>query len=166
MRGTMVKYIMRVVAVFMAVFSAVTLGALRGRVAISPRRAGEFPDMHSMMVRYIVRVMAVFSAVTLGVFLSLNILTAVTDIAPKAIIDLQKSNVIVGALGILLGLTGPTSMVMLWVFMLYHWGTHQFKSRGLKRLWLAALLLGNMLTALVYYLFVFELGRTLQTNQG
>jgi hypothetical protein len=127
---------------------------------VSIRIAG----MRGRMVRYGMRVMAVFSAVPLCVLLCLNILTAATGIAPATIVEFPRSNVVIRALNIPLGLIVFASFMALWILMLHHCRTSQFKSAGRKKIWLAALFFGNVLTVPVYYLLVFELGWTLGRN--
>ena len=122
--------------------------------------------MHDRMALYTMRIIAALSAITIGLLLLLYILTMAMDIDPKLIIDLQKANVGIGALGVLLGLFGPISVMLLWVLMLYHWGTHQFESAHHKKVWLVVLLLGNVLSALVYYFVVFEMGKTLRKKEA
>jgi hypothetical protein len=118
--------------------------------------------MRETSYKYLIRVIAALSILTIGLLLFLSIIDAATDVDVEAILDLQRSNLAVGAFTTVLGLTGPTSAMALWILMLYHWGTHHFKSAGQKRFWLAVLLLGNIGLAPVYYFVVFELGRTLR----
>ena len=123
--------------------------------------------MYEGRAKYAVRVIAAISALTIGLLSFLNVLMALTEIEPDAIEGLQRSNVIVGVLASLLGLIGPISVMGLWFLMLYHWGTHKFKSAGQKKLWLVLLILGNVVVALVYYFVVYEARRTLQVcNAG
>ncbi len=121
--------------------------------------------MNRKTYRRVVRVMAVIAVLTLGVLLSLSILDGTTEIDLEAIIDLQETNLLVGILGNLLGLTGPISIMGLWILMVYHWGTHRFKTQRQKKLWLTGLLLGNSVFAPIYYLVVFELGMTLDDSE-
>ncbi len=117
--------------------------------------------------RPLLRVMLALYVLTLGLLLSLNIIDAATDVDAEAILQLQRSNLAVGVFSTLLGLTGPASVILLWVLMLHHWRMHDFKSVAWKNLWLAALLLGNILLTPAYYLAVFEWGKTLQaSNEG
>lgn len=121
--------------------------------------------MSGKISRYAIRVMAAASAVTIALLLFLNLLTMMTDIAPKAIVDIQRSNRVIGTLVALLSPIGPASMMLLWIVMLYHWRTHRFQSPESKKAWIVVLLVGNVLTALAYYFFVFELRWTLQVGQ-
>jgi hypothetical protein len=117
--------------------------------------------MNGKAFRYFARVVAALSILVLGVLLLLNILTEVFDIEPRAIIDLQRY-LVVEILVSFLAYTGPVSVMILWILMLYHWGTHEFKSRTLKKSWLAALLLGNIAISPIYYVVVVEMHRTLR----
>lgn len=112
--------------------------------------------MRETSYRCLIRVMAALSILTIGSLLFVSAIDAATDVDVEAILDLQRSNLAVGPFTTLLGLTGPTSAMALWILMLYHWGTHRFKSAGQKKFWLAVLLLGNVGLAPVCYFVVFE----------
>ncbi len=117
--------------------------------------------------RPLIRLMVVLYALTLGLLLSLNIIDALTNIDLEAILNLQRSHLAIGIFATLLSIPGPASIGILWVLMLHHWRTHAFQPPGWKDLWLAALLFGNILLTPVYYVVVFELGRTLRkSNEG
>jgi hypothetical protein len=102
--------------------------------------------------------MAVIAMLTLVLMISLGVLDAVTDVDVGAIVDWQRSTVVVRLLTMILGLIGPSSVVTLWVLMLHHWRKYSFKTQGQKSFWLAVLLLGNIVFAPVYYLAIFERG--------
>lgn len=52
----------------------------------------------------------------------------------------------------------------LWGYMFYHWGMHVFSKRAYKVLWFWVMFLGLFVGAFVYYIFVYELGKTLKGN--
>ncbi len=66
----------------------------------------------------------------------------------------------------LLGGVGAISTFSVWGLMLYHWGTHVFKSKAYKRLWFLVMSFGLFVGAWFYYIIVFELGKTLIMNNG
>ena len=112
--------------------------------------------------RCFVRIIAVLSAFTISLFVLLNVLTTVGNVSPETILRLQRSNWMLESLLYSLSCAGPISMMLLWGVMFYHWGTHRFRSSGQKKAWFVGLLIGSVLVALVYYVAVFELGRTLK----
>ena len=50
----------------------------------------------------------------------------------------------------------------LWVLMFYHWGTSEFKSKLIKNLWFLSMIFGLYAGAYIYYVFVYELRKTIQ----
>ncbi len=122
--------------------------------------------MNGKAFRYFARVVAALSILVMGVLLLLNILTEVVGIEPRAIMDLKESNLMVDTFASFLACTGPVSVMALWVLMLYHWGTHEFRSRAQKKFWLAVLVLGNIATSPIYYVVVVEMHRTLRDAEG
>ena len=53
-----------------------------------------------------------------------------------------------------------------WFYCFYHWGIHNFKSKRIKTAWFCVLLLGMFGGALIYYIIVYELGKSLQTQNS
>ena len=74
---------------------------------------------------------------------------------------LQERYILVQALLILLGIATGLAIVSVWAMMLYDWGTRQFTHRGYKRLWFLIMCFGMFVGALLYYVVVYELGKTL-----
>ena len=64
------------------------------------------------------------------------------------------------------GVLCPLCTFTLWGLMLYHWGTHVFKSKAYKRFWFLAMSLGMFVGAWFYYIAVFELGKTVIGSNG
>lgn len=70
---------------------------------------------------------------------------------------------------IFLGLLGSVSAIStfcLWGLMLYHCGTHVFKGTKFKYLWFLAMSLGMFVGAWIYYIAVFELGKSLRRSNS
>ena len=66
-----------------------------------------------------------------------------------------------------LGLTIVISFFYWLGNMFYHWGTHEFKSKSLKRIWFWVLLIGTILNSLgpiIYYIVVFEMKKGLKKD--
>lgn len=67
---------------------------------------------------------------------------------------------------VLLGGVSAISTFCIWGLMLYHWGTHVFKGKTCKYLWCLAMSLGMFAGAWIYYIVVFELGRSLRKSNS
>ena len=65
-----------------------------------------------------------------------------------------------------LGVAASLSTFCLWGLMFYHWGKHVFKNVTYKHFWFLAMLLGMFVGSWFYYLFVFELGKTLKQDSS
>ena len=61
-----------------------------------------------------------------------------------------------------IGVLSSLSTFCLWGLMLYHWGTHVFKSKAYKRVWFLLMALGMFVGSWFYYVIVFELGKTIK----
>jgi hypothetical protein len=113
------------------------------------------------------RVVAALSICTTGLLLLLNILMSIGAIDFQIIDNLQTANAGVETFVALFSVVGPFAVMALWVLMLYHWGTHEFTSPAQKKLWLAVLLLGNIVTSPIHYFIVVEMRRTVrQAGEG
>ena len=76
--------------------------------------------------------------------------------------NLLENNLFLRLLIGFLGVAVALSTFCLWGLMFYHWGKCVFKNDSYKRFWFLAMLLGMFAGSWFYYLFVFELGKTLQ----
>jgi len=66
----------------------------------------------------------------------------------------------------LIGALGAVSTFLVWFLMLFHWGTNVFKSGGYKLFWFLSMFLGMFVGSLFYYIFVFELKKSLKQNKA
>lgn len=65
----------------------------------------------------------------------------------------------------ILGASGTLSIFLLWGLMFYHWGTHNFTSKKYKILWFLSMTVGMVIGAWIYYLIVYEFGKTLKRKE-
>lgn len=79
----------------------------------------------------------------------------------KPVSELQSKEWLLAIWVILSAITG----LFWWAYLFYHWGTNDFKSKNVKKIWFWVILLGTMLYLtgpLFYYIFVYEMGKGLR----
>ncbi|MFB0565139.1 MAG: hypothetical protein ACETWK_05605 [Candidatus Aminicenantaceae bacterium] len=61
----------------------------------------------------------------------------------------------------IIGTLGAVGVFWVWGAMFYHWGTHVFEKKAYKIIWFLLMFFGIFIGSWFYYIFVFELGKTL-----
>lgn len=111
------------------------------------------------MNKYVIRAMVFFLLAGYGLAI-IMVFTNYVGYLPS----LQEEQPIIAFLIGMLCFLAALSTFGIWGSMIYHCGINEFTDRSYKRNWLLAMMFGMFAGALVYYYFVFELGKGLKSK--